>query len=227
MQGIVILVLLAALFAPCIALAQTESSRHPYFTNKHSISVGATRQTADSEVRSSVPYLPELSLSLDDLGVDKRDNSWMAEYRWRFKPKWGLVVAGYQFDNDGSLEVSKDFNFDGVEFEAGARVDTDLKVGTYIVDLMYQVYQSEKVEMMLGGGLHMINFDMKVKSSVFTDERDFTIQQGASDLLVPLPNIRFQGFYAITDKWALGLTAGWLERATVAKHCDCTSRAVE
>jgi len=201
---------MSAILAPGLVLAEGESGEHPYLSNKHTISVGATRQTADAEVRASVGNLPEVGLDLDHLGVDDKDTSWVLEYRWRFKPKWMFVAAGYTFGNDGSIEVSKDFNFDGVEFEAGVGVATDLQVDTYIADLMYQVYRSDKAEVMLGGGLHMIDFSMELEPRLFIGDREVSGKKGTSDILAPLPNLRFQGFYALNNKWAVGLTAGWL-----------------
>ncbi len=201
---------IVVLMLPVGASAQDVSGRHPYFSNKHYISFGATRQRTDSEVTASVTGLPEVGLSLDDLGVKESYTSWMAEYRWRFKPKWGLVVAGYAFKSDGSIAATEDFNFNGIEFEAGVRVDTDVEIDTYIFDLMYSAYQNERSEIMLGGGVHMIDFSMGIEGKVFAGDIEASDQAGTSHLLAPLPNLRIQGFHALTNKWALGFTGGWL-----------------
>jgi len=201
---------LVASMLPVCANAQDESGRHPYFNNKHSIAIGATTHTANSEVTASVSGLPEVSLNLDDLDVDDRYTSWLLEYRWRITPKWVLVVAGYTFESDGSIGAARDFNFDGIEFEAGFQVDTDMEVDTYIVDVMYSVYLNDRSELLLGGGLHMIDFSMELEGKVFAGDLEASDQTGTSDLLAPLPNLRLQGFYAFTNKWALGFTGGWL-----------------
>lgn len=190
--------------------AQGGPADHPYFSTRHSVSVGATYQEADSEVSASVANLPEISVGLDDLGVGETDTSFLVEYRGRFGEKWGLVAAAYKFSNSGSIGASKDFNFDGVEFEAGVDLDTSIDIDTYIVDAMYSVYKGERSELFIGGGLHVIDFSMEIEGKAFVGDLVKTDQTGASDLLAPLPNLRLQGFYALTQKLGLGLTAGWL-----------------
>jgi hypothetical protein len=157
-----------------------------------------------------VASLPEVSLNLDDLGVDDSDTSWLVEYRWRFKPKWGLVVAAYTFENDGSIGVRRDFNFDGIEFEAGVKLDSEIEIDVYIADIMYALHQSDNLEIMVGGGLHVFDLGMAIEGRVFAGDLEATEETARSDLLAPLPNLRFQGFYALTNRWGVGLTGGWL-----------------
>jgi hypothetical protein len=68
------------------------------------------------------------------------------------------VGLAYQFEYDGARAISRDFNFEGKEFKAGTFLNTEISINTYIVDLMYQVYDSERAEVLVGGGVHA--FDM-------------------------------------------------------------------
>ena len=69
-----------------------------------------------------------------------------------------LVGLAYQFEHDGARAISRDFNFEGREFQVGTFLNTEISINTYIVDLMYQVYDSERAEVLVGGGVHA--FDM-------------------------------------------------------------------
>jgi len=172
--------------------------------------MGASYQKADSELRASVQGLPELGLKLDDLGIDDTDTSWALEYRWRFAEKWMFVGMAYTFEQSGGLRTKRDFNFGGVEFEAGASVDTSIEVDTYILDVLYSVYKTDRSEIMLGGGLHVLDLATEIKARAFVGDQERRGGAGVDDILAPLPNLRMQGFYAINDKWGLGVNLGWL-----------------
>jgi hypothetical protein len=92
----------------------------------------------------------------------------------------------------------------------GARLDTNISVDTYMVEALYSVYKTDRAEIMLGGGLHMFDFSASIESKVIVGDQEFTDSDGQEDVLAPLPNVRLQGFYALSPKWALAASIGWL-----------------
>ena len=180
------------------------------FKAEHVISIGAAYQKPEVELRASVPNLPEVSLDLDDLAIDDNHTSWALEYRWRFASRWMLAAMAYTFDEDGRRGVERDFNFDGVEFKAGAEVETGFSIDTYIVDLLYQVYQSERTEIMLGGGLHAFDLEASISGRAFVGERERESATGTSELLAPLPNLKAQANFQLDDNWGVYVATGWL-----------------
>lgn len=194
------------------AIAQDEAYFHPYLDpdNKHAIVAGVTSQTADAKLSATRASLPEVSLDLDDLGMDDRYNSWMLEYRYRINENWGISAGAYTFKVDGNRTAERDFNYDGVEFKAGASLDTELQVDTYILDVMYTAYRGERAELLLGGGLHMFDFSSGIRAAAFIGDIAASGESGSSELLAPLPNLRAYGFYAFTPQLAGLVTTGWL-----------------
>jgi Outer membrane protein beta-barrel domain len=192
------------------------AEEHQYFQAKSTIGFGAAYQTAQAELRASAGNLPEVAVDLDDLGMDRDDWSWAMEGRWRYSPKWMLVGLAYTFGQDGSRSVEKDFNFDGKQFTAGGAVDTDLKVNTYIIDLMYSVYRSRNSEILVGGGIHAIDLDASISGRVSVAGIKRQRSTGSSEILAPLPNFRAQAFHALTDNWGASVSMGWLS----AKYDD-------
>ena len=181
-----------------------------YFDSDFALGFGAAYQDADAKLGASVANLPEITVDLEDLGMDTEDWSWALEGRWRFKPKWMLVGLAYTFSQDGSRSVERDFNFDGKEFKAGASVDTELEVDTYILDVMYSVFRNDKTEILLGGGIHAIDLEASISGRAFVGEAERERATGTSEILAPLPNIRAQMYYAITDRWGFRAALGWL-----------------
>lgn len=198
------------LLCPTLGFSAEAEEEENYLHIHSMVGVGVAYQSVESDLRASVGDLPEVKLDLDDLGMKRDDWSWALEGRWRFKPKWVLVGLAYQYDQTGDRSVKRDFNFDGKEFQAGASVDTELTINTYIVDLMYSVYSSERSELLLGGGIHAIDLDVSITGKAFVDKLEKKRATGGSEILAPLPNLRAQGFYKLGENWGVGFAAGWL-----------------
>jgi len=185
---------------------------HPQLSATHTFLLGSLRQNADTEFFANVDRqeIPKARLSLGDLGLRDTDYSWVAEYRYRINDKWLLSLGGYTFSSTGSVEARNTFEYDGVVFEAGAKVDSKLKVDTYIADVMYKVYGSEKAQLYLGGGVHVSDLSADLKVKVFVEDKERIGASSGNSLLAPLPNLRMQGMYAFSSRWAVSATTGWL-----------------
>jgi hypothetical protein len=206
-------VLLAFCTLSFSAIAQSEAAmaRHPFLTNTHTIQLGAAFQELDGDVRATRSPLPPISVDFDALGVDDSYSSWMFGYRWRFADRWRLFAGAFTFDTDGSTTAQRDFNFDGREFSAGVRLDTAFQADTYILDILYSVYQTDNTEIALGGGLHAFDLETEIRGQASVNGNPVvTSSTATADFLAPLPNLRANLFHAINDKLGLGLTTGWL-----------------
>ncbi len=202
----------AAAIIGFVGLSAQAEPMHTQLTAKHTFILGAYNQDADVEVYADVDsdQADRQKLDLGDLGMKETNTSWMAEYRYRLNEKWLFSFGGYTFDTDGSLETKRTFEYDGVEFEAGAKLDTGLQVDTYIADVMYKVYGSDRANLYVGGGLHISNISTDIEAKIVVDDKEVTGSRANDDLTAPLPNLRVQGFYALNSKWALTGTLGWL-----------------
>ena len=185
-------------------------SMHPYLDQKHTILLGGFRENVDARVYADADRAGTVGVDLGDLGMDEIDNSWMLEYRYRLGEKWQISAGAFTFRNSGTIAAERDFSFDGVDFKAGVVLDSELQVDTYIVDVLYKVYDSNRAEILVGGGLHIFDLSTEIETRLFVEDESKTGQRGENELMAPLPNLRMQGFYALTPKWALSATLGWL-----------------
>ena len=183
---------------------------HPAFSDRHTFYAGAFFQESDGALASSLKGGGSAGIDTDDLGVDDRYTSWMLGYNWRFAERWTLTLRSHVFDTDGDATVRREFEYDGEKFDAGAKLETDIKVSTYLVDLMYSVYQSDRFDLRLGGGLHAFDFDVEMTGTVFVDDASRSRTVVGDDLLAPLPNLRFDGAYALSPRWMVRADLGWL-----------------
>ena len=105
----------------------------------------------------------------------------------------------------------KDFNFDCVEYTVDAEVESSLTVDTYIIDAMYEVYQTDATEITVGAGLHMLDTQASIRAAGSVEGgASGSTEQARANLLAPLPNLRANVFHAFNDKWSLIATAGWM-----------------
>ncbi|MEP4147639.1 MAG: hypothetical protein ABJL54_10480 [Halioglobus sp.] len=175
---------------------------------------GGYWQEAQAEIRETRGSLPRVGLNLATLGVDEDDGTWYLEYRYRFNDRWSFVGAGQRYTSNGAIGLERDINFAGVVFPAGVSLNTRIRVDTYFADLMYRVYRTPRAAVAIGGGLHIFNFDASLLGQTSIQnrlvDRSREIIASSSTLLAPLPNLRLQGYYAITDHWAIAGNVGWM-----------------
>ena len=200
----------ALVFTGMGSLAQAEEPIHPQLGAKHTFILGGFRQEVGGEFYAQVDGRPKRSIDFDDLGVSDTKTTFMGEYRYRMNDKWMFTAAGFRFGANDTIEGAREFEYDGVVFEAGAKIDTELRVDTYMLEAMYNVYRTDRAEIYLGGGLHMFDFGAEIKARVFVGDQERTGKKASDNILAPLPNLRAQGFYAITPKWAVSGAFGWL-----------------
>lgn len=213
----------AKLFLPLLVLSsyglqaqepeqQQANPIHPQLTATHTLTLGAFQQDADASFYADTnnQVTPKTEIDLGDLGMKESDLSWLAEYRYRMSDKWMLSVGGYKFDTSGSKESQKTFEYNGVKFETGAKVDSTLTLDTYILDVMYKVYGSDRAYLFVGGGVHVTDIGVELEAKGFINDLEGAGKRSNDDLLAPLPNLRAQGMYAFSPKWSISGTTGWL-----------------
>ncbi len=213
--------------------AQAESE-HPQLSNKHTFIIGGFRESVDGELYAQADGRSKRAIDFGDLDIDDTQSSYMVEYRYRLNEKWLFTVSAYEFDTTGKIEAAREFEYDGVVFEAGASLKTTLKVDTYMLEALYSVYKTDKAEIHVGGGLHLFDFSTTIEARVFVGDQERTGSEGSDDILAPLPNLRAQGFYAFTPKWAVAGAVGWLsanygdyEGSFIYVHARTTYRITE
>lgn len=185
---------------------------NPYLVKDNALFFGAFVQEGEGNVTAQRGSFDARTLRLDDLGSDKEYTSWLLEFRHRFNDRWAASVGAYRFNTGSQFTVTDDFNFEGREFTAGASVDLDFTLDTYIADVMYTLRRSDHFEWQVGGGLHLFNASLSLKGTLALEGENVGEAETRSkaSLTAPVPNLRTTGFYALNDKWSVFGTLGWL-----------------
>lgn len=207
----------AALAAGCVALSASSLAQNSapsedtrLFHEKHVFSAGFTRQSTDATIGAAADGLAPIEITLDDLGIDDQDSSYYFEYRYRLKPRWSLFAGAYSFSGKGGRTSSRDFTYDGVEFTAGSELVADFSVDAYIFDVLYSVYRSDTLEIMLGGGVHTLDLGVDIGGQVFVGDQSTDFRQAGTTLLAPVPNFRGSATWAFSENFGMSFVGGWL-----------------
>jgi len=197
------------------ALFSVVASAGNSIEDTHSFRLGVYSQDTDIQAVSTIDPFPPIEIDLtDDLGMDDNSESIYASYRWRFGEKWSLSTTFERLELDGKGFASKDFNFDGKEFTAGAAVSTEYTMDTYLIDVGYSLIRTDTWEVVVGFGIHAFDIETVIEGRLEIDGGgDDNIVEGArasADFLAPLPNLRAGVTYMLTPQWELNAGIGWL-----------------
>ncbi len=187
-------------------------SINPFLVKDSALFFGAFVQEGEGNVTAQRGSYDPRTLRLDDLGSDEEYTSWLLEFRHRFNDRWAASVGAYRFNAGSQFTVTDDFNFEGREFTAGASVDLDFTLDTYIADVMYTLRRSDRLEWQVGAGLHFFDAALNLKGSLAVEGENVgeVETRSKASLTAPVPNLRTTGFYALNDKLGVFGTLGWL-----------------
>jgi hypothetical protein len=191
-------------------VAVPAEEQHPLFSQAFELSVGGQYVDADASVVAVVEPLPETEIDLDDMGIAEDATVFYAAARWRVADRWLLSFTYNEFDESGRTVIADSFNFDGVEYPAGADLNSRLQLTAYILDVAYSFGKGENYEWGAGVGLHAFDLAAELEASLFVGEVQADISESGESLLAPVPNFRVFADYAFDARNALRFSAGWL-----------------
>lgn len=196
------LFLLAAMFFVATNIAHAENS----VPDKFNISLGAYSVfRTDATISLTEPGLGAgISISPEDtLGIDSEQTVLRLTGYYRFTKEHALSYSWYRITSRGNKKLEKDIewldeNGDLITIPVGAKVDSSLDYNIFKVGYLWSFYHSDKVEMAVGGGLHITSIGFGLNS----DSTSSGAEVQDISLTVPLPVVSFAINYAVTPKFS-------------------------
>jgi opacity protein-like surface antigen len=183
---------------------------NPVLDDKFTFRLGATWMKADGSFSSTPDGEPTNKISTGDLGVDDSETNLYVSARWRFTERWRLNFSYFGLDTDSKISRNFDeLDFGDIDASGFLAVDTTFNTDFYIAQVGYSFLKNERAELGIGGGVHVVNFETKLKVSGGINNVSGSVQSDSVDLTAPLPNILGYGAYAITPKLSLEGGVGW------------------
>lgn len=170
---------------------------------------GAQLYQAEGEFSSTKEGDPDTSIDLDDLGLKDDAVSPAVGAIINF---WGrrltLRLDYFGYHDDAKATAGFEFDFDGVTFPVGARLDSNLDLDLYVANLSYNFYRSDRARFGVGVGIHAADIDIGVSGKLRVGNTETSLGSGGADILAPLPNLYITGAYAFTDNFLLRYGGG-------------------
>jgi hypothetical protein len=171
---------------------------------RYTIYGGAQFYQADGKFGYIKEGQPDIKVDLDDLGLDETAVSPIFGAIINF---WGkrltLRLDYFGYHDDANATADFEFDFDGINFPAGANLDSSLDLDIYVANLSYNFIRSDRARLGVGIGVHAADIDLEISGKANVGGTEIDLGSGDADLLAPLPNIYVMGAYSFTDRFLI------------------------
>ena len=164
----------------------------------------ATISVTDPDLGAGISFRPR-----DTLGLNIENTVLRIDGYYRFTPNHGLTYSWFNIDTSGGKSLEDTIEWtdrDGnkIVIPIGAQVNSSMEVETFKLGYLWSFYNSGKMEMGLGAGLHITQLTFGLDASV-TVPPNSSIQ--TVDTTLPLPVLSLATRYNVTPKFQWNLKA--------------------
>lgn len=171
---------------------------------------GAQIYQARGEFSSTKEGRPEIKVDMDDLDLDKHAVTPVFGALFNFGRRWNLRFDYYGYHEKATSRSEFDFNFGDLTIPVDAVVDSKIDLDVYVVNLGFNIINTERARFGVGVGAHLADIDLKLSATVTVEGETFPLGTEHADILAPLPNLYLTGAYAFTEKFVLKYGGGWM-----------------
>lgn len=127
---------------------------------------------------------------------------------WRYHRHHRLDYAFYNIKREGAKTIQEDLEWNGETFVAGTNVNSLLETQTAKINYSWSFYRNEKVELGIGGGLHITQIKAALDGTIYSgDPASPVVQEGREeiDVTAPLPVVGLRFGYNVNSKLRMRL----------------------
>jgi hypothetical protein len=135
-----------------------------------------------------------IKYSKDLGGEDKRTVPWFTGY-YRFNDAHRIDFGYYKVDRSGQRTLTADLQIGDETYSATETLVSELNLAVAKAAYTYSFYHNEKVELGVSAGLHVMNYEYKVRSVNTAERTD-------DSFTAPLPVFGFRMNYNISPAWS-------------------------
>jgi len=204
-------------FSAIIIFVSTNSYSEESFNDDFSLSIGgysimrydSTMSLTDKGVGAGFSISPE-----DTLGWNTEQTVFRIDGHYRFNSEHSITVTWYSIDSSGNKVLTQDIewvdkNGNTITIPTGARVDSKFNYDIYKVGYLWSFYNSDKVELAAGAGLHVSHISVELTS----DTTSSGIGAKDAKSTVPLPVLSFLLNYSVNPKMSWYLNSEYFSLA--------------
>lgn len=152
----------------------------------------------------------KVELDMDDLGLDQTEWAYTFGAKINITKRLVLSLDYFGYHQDATRKADFAFNYEDAVIDVGARVDSNLDMDVYVVNLGYALVHTDRVRFGLGFGAHVADLSLKISGKVRVNEEEIELGEGSEQVLAPAPDLYAFGAIALTDRLALRVSGGWM-----------------
>jgi len=139
-----------------------------------------------------------------NLGVEDSDDSFRLDGYYRFAKRHRIDWSYYRIKVAGERTIQEGFEWDGQQYEAGMRIASFWETTTVKLGYLFSFHHDNKVELGIGGGLHITDLTIGLDILAFATGQDPTQFQRSAALnaTAPVPYLDFMIDYYIGKRWS-------------------------
>lgn len=167
----------------------------------------STISLTETDIGLGATFSPE-----DTLGWNTEQTVFRLDGRYRFNPNHALTFSWYRISSDGNRRLLEDIewvddNGDTIVIPTGTSVTSSLEYDLYKIGYSWSFYQSDKVELIAGAGLHLADVGVALAIESGLVEAGLSMAESA----LPLPVVSFMLDYQVTSKFNWFLRAQFFD----------------
>ena len=178
--------------------------------DKYMIYGGLMYYDVDGTFSSTKKGRRKVELDMDDLGLDQTEWAITLGARINITKRLILNLDYFGYHQDATKKAEFAFNYDDAVIDAGARVDSNLDMDVYVVNLGYALVHTDRIRFGIGLGAHVADLSLKISGKVRVNGEEIDLGEGNEQLLAPAPDVYAFGAVALTDRLALRFSGGWM-----------------
>lgn len=113
---------------------------------------------------------------------------------YRFNDRHRVDYGWYKVESSGTKTLTKDIDYNGETFPAGATIESVFNTETTKVNYAWSFHHDDKVEISLGVGLHITKYEIILSGATLSNPGG---SREEADVTLPLPVIGFRLGYNI------------------------------
>jgi hypothetical protein len=197
----------------CISPAIAEE---PVFRQKWYFNVGSaiTEYSTDASVGFGESFGTFLRVE-DDLGIESDESIFRLEGLYRFNEKHALEVGYWSADRSGTRSLDLDVEFDGVIYEAGAVISSELDARYVRLGWRGSLIRSDRGEAGFSAGLSTFGFDASIEGVGFISDPagggESGVIRAEQNVFVPAPTVGLFVNYVLYPGLVLRAEADYLD----------------
>ena len=184
---------------------------HPELSSRHSLDLGLFFPEREIRLQAglALPGVPDVDFG-SEFGLEKHDQMFALDYRWRFGEKWSLSAQHFSASAAATVELEENVEWNNLVFSRGTNVEASSEFALYRVVLGRSFAKTDDVDFGFGVGIHWLDIGAEIAGSVLVNNT-VTFRREKVTSSAPLPNIGGWYHHSLSPRWAVKARADWFK----------------